>query len=103
MYGAKNIHLAFSFSRLFSISNNYDWTVDQVGIFVNDNLTQDLRWKRPLFVYHEVTLSLVSDRWVWSHSDDDVFFVASAYSCLLQNDVFRLSPTVMENQVLPFI
>lgn len=42
------------FPRIFSIFDQQDWVMGQVGVFADDKLSWDLKWKRPIFVYHEV-------------------------------------------------
>jgi hypothetical protein len=95
------------FPRLFSISNQQDAMLSDVGWWEDGVWNWRLLWRRNFFVWEEtlllhlrqvlaqVTLLEAEDRWMWIPRGEDVFSVKSMYVCLdtiLLNHVTR-SPT----------
>jgi hypothetical protein len=86
------VTLRDKFPRLFSLSNQKEATISEVVGLGFDRGVLSLRrglfdWEEELvgqleILLHNVTLSLVSDKWNWSFEDDGVFSVKSAYQYL---------------------
>ncbi|GAU23240.1 hypothetical protein TSUD_172690 [Trifolium subterraneum] len=95
-----NQSLEHRFPRLYSISDQQDKLVQEVGSRINGMWRWGLMWRRNFFVWEEdllneleeviknVVITEVGDSWVWSPNVDEGFSVKSLYLTL---DVMLLS------------
>lgn len=82
------------FPRLFSISNQKEAKVREVGVGQGGGRYWNLSWRRQPFSWkanlfenlmdllEDVVFTTEEDKWVWSVVDDGIFSVKSAYNIL---------------------
>jgi len=82
---------ALKYPRLFSISNQREAMVGDIGVVTEEGLVWNFSWRRRLFVWEEelllslmedlegITMSNEDDVWRWNLEDNGIFSVKSAY------------------------
>ena len=95
--------LSHKFHRLFSISLDTGRTLSQVGVWINNSWSWQLRWRRNLFVWEsglaDILLQVLdnnrltregenkTDKSLWRDVDSTDFFVKAAYNFLMGESV----------------
>jgi len=93
------VSLSHKFNRLFSISLDTGRTLSQVGVWINNSWSWQLRWRMNLFMWESsLADSLLqvldnkrltrevenkTDKWLWRDADSTDFSVKAAYSFLM--------------------
>ncbi|MCI32404.1 hypothetical protein A2U01_0053617, partial [Trifolium medium] len=88
--------LSVAFPRLFSLSNQKNSFVKDLGEYIGVSWRWTFSWRRELFRWEEdlvvqlrellepVNFSLVDDSWIWRPDPDGVFTVNSSYKLLAE-------------------
>lgn len=101
--------------RVFSISEQKEWLMGYIGLWEDDVLVWNTRWRRTFFLYElgsdckicyaiqGMSISLDRDRWWWSHARDGQFSGASYFSTQLECYIPTSSSSTYEDLIVPLI